>query len=108
MLIRIDNWLNRNTYRVWGMWVPPTGLLIALSLLLPVSLVVAQQDEPIDVTRLGTSNSFVAGGAKSREEVQQFMSKNRKEVEALLLQKDWKGNPQDIFDAVANGDYLWK
>ncbi len=102
---RIDNWLERRPTKVSRRWMTSLVLLIALSLVLPAAMAVAQQDEPIDITRLGTSNAFVRDGAQSREEVQRFMSENRAEIEALLRQVGWEGNPQDIFDAVENGDF---
>ncbi|MBT5032312.1 MAG: hypothetical protein HOM55_08465 [Proteobacteria bacterium] len=58
-----------------------------------------------DVTRLGTSQAICTPGVESGEELQAFFANNPQVVRNILASANWSGDPQDLIDAVAAGDF---
>ncbi len=54
---------------------------------------------------LGTSQAMCKPGISSASELQSFFANNRELVEQVLQEADWQGNPEDLFSAIAAGDF---
>lgn len=61
--------------------------------------------EYTDIRRLGTSNAVFRPGPQTGEELQRIFGDHRDEYEKVLRDTNWPGNPDDLFAAVANGDF---
>ena len=61
--------------------------------------------EYYQVKRLGTSNAVCKPGIETAEQLQSFFANNPEAVSAILADANWSGNAQDLFDAVAAGDF---
>lgn len=56
-------------------------------------------------TVLGTSQAMCKPGVSSAEELQSYFINNRQLVEQVLQDAGWEGNPEDLFNAIAAGDF---
>ncbi len=54
---------------------------------------------------LGTSQAMCKPGISSASELQSFFANNRELVEQVLEEANWEGNPEDLFNAIAAGDF---
>ncbi|MGI9317000.1 MAG: hypothetical protein ACR2QW_06685 [bacterium] len=54
---------------------------------------------------LGTSQAMCKPGISSAEELQAYFVNNRELVEQVLQDADWEGNPEDLFNAIAAGEF---
>ena len=58
-----------------------------------------------DVSRLGTSQAICTPGIESGDELQAFFANNPQAVRNILSSANWPGDPQDLIDAVAAGNF---
>ena len=58
-----------------------------------------------DVTRLGTSQAICSPGIETAEELQAFFANNPQAVRNIMNSAGWSGNADDLFAAVAAGDF---
>ena len=56
-------------------------------------------------TVLGTSQAMCKPGISSAEELQSYFANNRELVEQVLQDAGWEGNPEDLFNAIAAGEF---
>lgn len=61
--------------------------------------------EYTDFSRLGTSNAVFKPGPQTGEELKSMFADHRADYEKVLRDTNWPGNPDDLFNAVANGDF---
>ncbi|GMR24031.1 MAG: hypothetical protein BMS9Abin37_2520 [Acidobacteriota bacterium] len=61
--------------------------------------------EYTDIRTLGTSNAVFKPGPQTRADLQRMFSDHRADYEKVLRDTNWPGNPDDLFNAVANGDF---
>ena len=54
---------------------------------------------------LGTSQAMCKPGISSAEELQTYFANNRELVEQVLQDAEWEGDPEDLFSAIAAGDF---
>lgn len=64
----------------------------------------ANAQEYTDIKRLGTSQALCEP-ITTRAELQDWFRNNRATVLAVLRDANWEGNPEDLFRAVANGEF---
>ena len=83
------------------------NLISFLSILvLPLTLTsqaLAQEYEAI--SRLGTNQAICKPGIETGQELQDFFVNQRDDVIKILTDAGWAGNNDDLFTAVANGDF---
>ena len=65
--------------------------------------VFSQDYKPFSV--LGTSNSLCRGGVETAAELQTFIANNPQLVQQVLADANWQGNPDDLFAAIAAGEF---
>ena len=61
--------------------------------------------EYTDFSRLGTSNAVFKPGPQTGADLQSMFADHRADYEKVLRDTNWPGNPDDLFNAVANGDF---
>ncbi len=79
----------------------PILLVGVLSL---VFLHVAQAQEYKDIRRLGTGEALCKP-IQSGDQLQSFFANNQSVLLQVLQDANWSGNPSDLFDAIAAGDF---
>jgi hypothetical protein len=78
--------------------------LILAMITLGVSQVgIAQDYKPFTV--LGTPTSLCRGGVETPEQLQDYFVNNRETVREVLDEANWQGDENDIFNAIASGDF---
>jgi hypothetical protein len=95
--------MNTNYTKKVKHWI--TGA-IGVMLIASISPVSAQVYK--DVTRLGTNQAICTPGIESGGELQAFFANNPQALQNILTSAGWSGNPQDLMDAVAAGDFSKK
>lgn len=76
---------------------------VATAVVAAMSTAIAQDYQ--QVKRLGTSNAVCKPGINTAEQLQAFFANNPEAVSAILADANWSGNAQDLFDAIAAGDF---
>lgn len=76
---------------------------VATAVVGAMSAAIAQEYQ--QVKRLGTSNAVCKPGISTAEQLQEFFANNPEAVSAILADANWAGNAQDLFDAIAAGDF---
>ena len=76
---------------------------VATAVVGAMSAAIAQEYQ--EVRRLGTSNAVCKPGIETAEQLQAFFANNPEAVSAILADANWSGDAQDLFDAVAAGDF---
>ena len=61
--------------------------------------------EYTEFSRLGTSNAVFKPGPQTGADLQSMFADHRADYEKVLRDTNWPGNPDDLFNAVANGDF---
>ncbi len=61
--------------------------------------------EYTDITRYGTSNAFVRPGLVTGDDLKQAFREHRSDYEKVLQETNWPGNFDDLFSAVASGNF---
>ncbi len=77
--------------------------IICFVMLIVSPLTIGQAYEPFSV--LGTSQALCRPGIESAQELQAYFTNNRETVEQVLQHANWQGNSQDLFDAIAQGEF---
>ena len=77
------------------------GLLVTFSVMTGSAL--AQQYT--DIRRLGTSNAISRPGPQTGDDLQRVFRENRADYEKILREAGWPGDAEEIFQAIANGDF---
>lgn len=81
------------------------GLVAVFAGLLVSSSSAIAQEQVTEVRRFGTSNAFHRPGVHTAEDLQALFTNNRADIEKVLRDAGWKGNPEDVFRAVAEGSF---
>ena len=84
-------------------WIAGAIGVVLIASIAPVSAQVYK-----DVTRLGTNQAICTPGIQSGGELQAFFANNPQALQNILASAGWSGNPQDLMDAVAAGDFSKK
>ncbi|MGH1543685.1 MAG: hypothetical protein ACRBHB_25010 [Arenicella sp.] len=88
--------------RASRMMKPVIAVAMVLTSFVAISSASAQYTE---VRRLGTSEAICKPGIETRAELQAFFANNPDVVKAILQDADWQGDPQQLMDAIAAGDF---
>jgi hypothetical protein len=74
---------------------------LVLLILSPLS----QAQEYSAFTVLGTSQALCKPGIQTGEELQSYFANNRETVEQVLQHANWQGDSDDLFNAIAGGEF---
>jgi hypothetical protein len=77
--------------------------IVGLFVLIFSSIVQAQEYSEFSV--LGTSQALCKPGIQTGEELQSYFANNRETVEQVLDHAKWQGDSEDLFNAIANGEF---
>lgn len=91
-------------YKV-GLWRQLGKLTVVLAFLGFGQSAVAQSEGYEAFSVLGTSQALCKPGIETGDQLQAFFQNNSDVINQVLSDANWQGNPQDLFDAVAAGEY---
>lgn len=83
-------------------------LLVAALIVFCFTIIPNAAAQYTEVTRLGTSQAICKPGINTPAELQDFFSNNASLINGLLADSSWGGDSQQLFDAVASGDFTEK